>query len=202
MQLLMGSEENTQSENKNQPIDLLEKSLKSRRIFLSEDINMKSAKKVIDHLFLLEQDDKDKPIYLFINSPGGEVNSGLAIYDVMNFIKPEIYTIACGLVASIASIIYIQPPKERRFSLQFAEFLLHQPMIGGMQGSASELEIHAKQILKTRKQLNALIAEKTGQDLVKVEKNTNRDFWMDVQESIDYGLVGKLIRTAEELPTK
>jgi len=200
MHSINAQEEATGPDTKSPTVDLLEKSLKSRRIFLSEDINMKSAKRVIDHLFLLEQDNPDKPIYMFINSPGGEVNSGLAIYDVMEFIKPNVYTIACGLVASIASIIYIQPPKDRRFSLRFAEFLLHQPMIGGMQGSASELEIHARQILKTRKQLNALIAEKTGQDLAVVEKNTNRDFWMNVEESIQYGLVGKMITKVEDLP--
>ncbi len=188
------------SENeKKESVDILEKTLKSRRILLSEEVTMKSAKKIIDHLFLLEQDDPERPIYFFINSPGGEVNSGLAIYDVMEFIRPQVITIATGLVASIASIIYLQPEKQQRLSLPHAEFLLHQPMIGGIRGSASDLDIHARQILKTRSQLNNLIANKTGQDIKSVEQNTNRDFWMDVSASLEYGLVGKVITSAKDL---
>ncbi len=194
----MAQEETHQEEKKG--FDLVEKSLKTRKILLSEDVSMKTAKRIIDLLFLLEQEDPEKPIYMFINSPGGEVNSGLAIYDVMQFIQPRVYTIGCGLVASIAAIIYLQPEKKYRFSLPSTEFLLHQPMVGGMQGSASELEIHAKQILKARSYLNNLIATKTGQSLSVVEKNTNRDFWMNVEESLEYGLVGKAISTYKELP--
>lgn len=180
-------------------MSLLEKSLKSRRIFLSEDVNSKSAKKIIDLLFLLETEDPNKPVYFFINSPGGEVNSGLAIYDVMEFIACPVYTIGCGLVASIAAIIHLQPKKEMRLSLPHAEYLLHQPL-GQMQGSASELEIHAKQILKTRAELNLLISDKTGHKLDVVSENTKRDFWMDAQESLEWGLVGKIIRSSADLP--
>ena len=190
------------NEDKKQEQDqmsFLEKSLKSRRIFLSEDVNSKSAKKIIDLLFLLESEDPNKPIYFFINSPGGEVNSGLAIYDVMEFISCPVYTIGCGLVASIAAIIHLQPQKDMRLSLPHAEYLLHQPL-GQMQGSASELEIHAKQILKTRAELNQLISDKSGQKLDVVAENTKRDFWMDAQESADWGLVGAIIRSSKELP--
>ena len=191
--------ENEVNKQEKEDLSLLEKSLKSRRILLSEDVNSKSAKKIIDHLFLLETENPDKPIYFFINSPGGEVNSGLAIYDVMEFIKCPVYTIGCGLVASIAAIIHLQPQKEMRLSLPHAEYLLHQPL-GQMQGSASELEIHAKQILKTRAELNRLISDKTGHKLDVVAENTKRDFWMDAQESLDWGLVGKIVRNSSELP--
>ena len=150
-------------------------------------------------LFLLEADDEKKPIYLFINSPGGEVNSGLAIYDVMGFVKPNVVTIGCGLVASIAAIIYLQPEQKHRLSLPNSEYLLHQPL-GGAQGSASDLEIHAKQILKTRSELNQLISDKSGKPLTEVEKSTKRDFWMDARQSQDWGLVGKIITSASELP--
>jgi len=190
------------NEDKKQEQDqmsFLEKSLKSRRIFLSEDVNSKSAKKIIDLLFLLESEDPNKPVYFFINSPGGEVNSGLAIYDVMEFISCPVYTIGCGLVASIAAIIHLQPQKDMRLSLPHAEYLLHQPL-GQMQGSASELEIHAKQILKTRAELNQLISDKSGQKLDVVAENTKRDFWMDAQESAKWGLVGTIIRSSKELP--
>lgn len=190
------------NEDKKQEQDqmsFLEKSLKSRRIFLSEDVNSKSAKKIIDLLFLLESEDPNKPVYFFINSPGGEVNSGLAIYDVMEFISCPVYTIGCGLVASIAAIIHLQPQKDMRLSLPHAEYLLHQPL-GQMQGSASELEIHAKQILKTRAELNQLISDKSGQKLDVVAENTKRDFWMDAQESANWGLVGTIIRSSKELP--
>lgn len=193
---MSNSEEKKQEQDQ---MSFLEKSLKSRRIFLSEDVNSKSAKKIIDLLFLLESEDPDKPVYFFINSPGGEVNSGLAIYDVMEFISCPVYTIGCGLVASIAAIIHLQPQKNMRLSLPHAEYLLHQPL-GQMQGSASELEIHAKQILKTRAELNQLISDKSGQKLDVVAENTKRDFWMDAQESADWGLVGTIIRSSKELP--
>tara|TARA_Y100000589_G_C27167119_1_gene635190 strand:+ start:824 stop:1411 length:588 start_codon:yes stop_codon:yes gene_type:complete len=193
--------ENEENKQEKEDLSLLEKSLKSRRILLSEDVNSKSAKKIIDRLFLLETENPDKPIYFFINSPGGEVNSGLAIYDVMEFIKCPVYTIGCGLVASIAAIIHLQPQKEMRLSLPHAEYLLHQPL-GQMQGSASELEIHAKQILKTRAELNLLISDKTGHKLDVVAENTKRDFWMDAQESMEWGLVGKIVRSSSDLPEK
>lgn len=187
-----------EKEQEGENISLLEKTLKSRRILLSEEVNSKTAKKVIDMLFLMECDDPEQPIYLFINSPGGEVNSGLAIYDVMSFIQPTVYTIGTGLVASIAAIIYLQPEKKYRYSLPHAEYLLHQPL-GGMQGSASDLEIHATQILKTRTQLNHLISDKTGQDKEHVEQSTKRDFWMDASHAMEWGLVGKLIESSKDL---
>lgn len=192
------SEEKNKEEEKS---DILSLTLKSRKIFLSEDVNSKSAKKIIDTLFLLEQDNPDKPIYLFINSPGGEVNSGLAIYDVMEFIKPTVYTIGCGMVASIAAIIFLQPKAENRFSLKHSEYLLHQPL-GGMQGTASEIEIHAAQIIKTKAELNQLISDKTNKSLEDVKKDTNRDFWLDAAQATDYGMVSKTISSYSELPSE
>lgn len=189
-----------QEEQKNESNrTLIEYLLKSRRLLLSEAVDMKTAQKIIDLLFILEQESTEKPIYLFINSPGGEVNSGLAIYDVMQFIKPKIYTIGCGLVASIAAIIFLQPEKENRLSLPSSEFLLHQPSVGGIQGSASDLEIHANQILKMRTSLNQIIAQKTAQNMESVEKHTRRDFWMDAQQAYKYGMVGKVITKQAEI---
>jgi len=193
------AEEEVETKEKDRSEDLLVKSLKTRKVLLSEDVNSKSARKVIDHLFLLEQDDPDAPIYFFINSPGGEVTSGMAIYDVMEFLKPKIYTIGCGLVASIAAIIHLQPEKDARLSLPNAEFLLHQPL-GGMQGSASDLEIHANHILRTRTHLNDLISKKSGQPLGEVEKSTKRDFWMNATQALEWGLVGNIISKAGDLP--
>jgi|SaaInl4_135m_RNA_FD_contig_91_442765_length_3379_multi_3_in_0_out_0_2 ATP-dependent Clp protease, protease subunit len=195
------TEEKNQKNSDEKPVDLLVRTLKTRRVLLSEDVNSKSARKIIDQLFLLEQDDPDSPIYFFINSPGGEVTSGMAIYDVMEFLKPKIYTIGCGLVASIAAIIHLQPEKDARLSLPNAEFLLHQPL-GGMQGSASDLEIHANHILRTRTQLNDLISNKSGQSLDEVEKSTKRDFWMTARQALEWGLVGNIIARAEDLPGK
>lgn len=190
------TEETKKPENGNL---IMERMLKSRRILLSEPVDMKTAQKIIEYLFVLEQDDPEKPIYLFINSPGGEVNSGLAIYDVMQFIKPKIYTIGCGLVASIAAIIFLQPEKKYRISLPSTEFLLHQPSVGGIQGSASDLEIHANQILKMRTFLNRIISDKTAQGMESVEKHTRRDFWMNAKEACDYGMVSKIISCYTEL---
>ncbi|MCJ8346717.1 ATP-dependent Clp protease proteolytic subunit [bacterium] len=194
----MSEEEKNKEEEKT---DITALTLKARKIFLSEDVNSKSAKKVIDTLFLLEQDNPDKPIYLFINSPGGEVNSGLAIYDVMEFIKPTVYTIGCGMVASIAAIIFLQPEEKNRFSLAHSEYLLHQPL-GGMQGTASEIEIHATQIIKTKAELNQLISDKTKKSLEDVKKDTNRDFWLDAKEATAYGMVNKVISSYSELPSE
>jgi ATP-dependent Clp protease, protease subunit len=188
-----------EKQEENQSLGVLERTLRTRRILLSEEVTSKSAKRIIEMLFLLDDDSAELPIYFFINSPGGEVNSGLAIYDIMEFIRPQVYTIGSGLVASIASIIYLQPKKEYRLSLPNAEYLLHQPL-GGMQGTASDLEIHANQILKTRSHLNQLIADKSGQSLAQVELSTKRDFWMSASQSMEWGLVGKLMSSSSELP--
>jgi len=191
--------EETENKDEAQSPGILERTLRTRKILLSEDVTAKSAKRIIEMLFLLDDDSADRPIYFFINSPGGEVTSGLAIYDIMEFIRPQIYTIGSGLVASIASIIYLQPDKKQRLSLPNAEYLLHQPL-GGMQGTASDLEIHANHIIKTRSHLNKLIADKSGQSLSEVERSTKRDLWMSSSQSMEWGLVGKLLSSSAELP--
>lgn len=173
--------------------------LDSRTIFMSEAVTSRTAKKIVTDLLTLDASGED-PIYLYINSPGGEVNSGFAIYDTMRFIQPKVTVINTGLCASIATIINIAVPKERRFSMKNAKFLIHQPLISGqVYGQASDIEITATQILKTREKINKLLAEACGQEIKKVEEDTTRDYWMSAQEAQDYGLIGSIIDHKKEI---
>ena len=173
--------------------------LESRSIFLSEAVTAESAKKVVGDLLILDE-QSEAPIYLYVNSPGGEVNSGFSIYDTIRFIKSEVTVITNGLCASIATIINIAVPKERRLSLPNSKFLIHQPLIGGhVQGSASDLEITATQISKTKAKINQLLAKECGQELSRVEKDTLRDYWMTAEESLDYGLIGGIVTHKKEI---
>lgn len=175
------------------------KLLEKRTIFLFEAVNANVAKRVVNHLLALDT-ESDKPIYLYINSPGGEVNSGFAIYDGMRFVKSEVRVVNTGLCASIATIINLAVPKDRRFGLPNSRYMIHQPLIGGhIQGQASDLEITAKEIIKTRKKLNELIAEECGQPLEKVEEDTLRDYWMTAEEARDYGLIGRVVKKVTEI---
>lgn len=173
--------------------------LEARTIFLSEAVTSKTAKRVIADLFVLDE-TSDKPIYLFLNSPGGEVTSGFAIFDVIRYINSEVVVVTAGLCASIATVINVAVPKERRFCLPNSKFLIHQPLISGqIQGPASDIEITAVQIIKTRERINQLLADECGQSLIKVEEDTQRDYWMTAPEAIEYGLVGKIIKSKKEL---
>jgi len=169
------------------------KLLKSRTLFLSEAVTASTARKLVSDLLILDA-EAHTPITLFINSPGGEVNSGFAIFDTIRFLHSEVRVINAGLCASIATIINIATKKELRFSLPNSKFLIHQPLIGGhVQGSASDIEITATQILKTREKINKLLALECGQPLEKVEEDTTRDYWMDAAEALEYGLITKII---------
>ncbi len=179
---------------------LFENLVKSRCITLFSSINSATAKEVIEALLLLENIDNKAPINLFLNSPGGEINSGFAIYDIIRFIKPEVRIICSGLCASIATIILIAAKKENRYSLPNSKFLIHQPLIpGGISGQASDIEITAEQITKSRDKINRLLAEECGQALDKVEQHTDRDYWMTTVEAKEYGLVSKIINTHSEI---
>ncbi|MCX6128617.1 MAG: ATP-dependent Clp protease proteolytic subunit [Proteobacteria bacterium] len=176
------------------------KLLESRVIFVSEAINSTVAKRVISNLLAMDAQDSNKPIYMYLNSPGGEVNSGYAIYDTMRFIGSEVRVICTGLTASIATIMLLGAPKKHRYSMPNTRLLIHQPLIGGsIQGQASDLEITAKEILKTRAKINQLLAKECGQSLEKVEEDTVRDYWMNAQEALEYGLVTKIVANIKEI---
>ncbi len=176
---------------------LIHKILKTRNILLSGEINKSLAERIIRQLILLEAEN-DEPIKVFIDSPGGDADAGYAIFDMMRFVKPPIYTIGMGLVASAGAIILLAAPKERRLGLPNAHFLIHQPL-SGMRGVATEIEIHAHELDKLSQRINILIATETGQPLKKVEKDTDRDFWMNSEEARDYGLIERIILRRDEL---
>jgi len=188
-------EECEQSEKKEDAIS--EKLLKTRTILISGEINKKCAEKVVTQMLLLEADN-DTPIKILIDSPGGDVDAGYAIFDMARFIKPDIYMIGMGLVASAAALILLAAPKERRLGLPNSHYLIHQPL-SGIRGVATEIEIHAKEIEKTRQKINTLIAEETGKSIKQVGKDTDRDFWLSAEEALDYGLISKIIKTRNEL---
>lgn len=190
-------EEDNQGENKKSESNLIEKILKTRNILLSGEINKSLSERIIRQLILLE-DQGEEPIKVFIDSPGGDADAGFAIFDMMRFIKPDVIIIGMGLVASAAAIILLAAPKERRIALPNSHYLIHQPL-SGMRGVATEIEIHAKELDKLRRKINKLIAEETGQKIEKVEKDTDRDYWMNAEEAIEYGLISKIISNRDEL---
>jgi len=171
--------------------------LKKRTLTLFGEVDQHVAKRKAEQLLALSF-ESDDPITLFIGSPGGHVESGDTIYDMIQFIKPVVRTVGTGWVGSIATHIYLAAEKENRLSLPNTRFLIHQPA-GGMGGTAADVEIHAREILKTRERINATIAERTGQSLERVSKDTDRDYWMSPEESMEYGLVGRIIHSIDEI---
>ncbi len=193
--LFQNSEECGEQDKKEDAIS--EKILRTRTILLSGEVNKKLAEKVISQMLLLEAENSE-PIKVFIDSPGGDVDAGYAIFDMIRFIKPEVYTVGMGLVASAGALILLAAPKERRLALPNSHYLIHQPL-SGMRGVATEIEIHAKEIEKARKKINKLIADETGKNIKQVEKDTDRDYWMTAEEAAEYGLVSGIIKTRGEL---
>lgn len=175
------------------------KLLETRAIFMSEAVTSTTAKKIVADLITLDSINQN-PIDLYVNSPGGEVNSGFAIYDTIKFIDSPVRIINTGLCASIATIINVSVPKERRYSMPNARFLIHQPLISGqIYGQASDIEITATQILKTREKINLILSQECGQNLERLQEDTVRDYWMSAEESLEYGLIGKIINHKSEL---
>jgi len=174
-----------------------EKLFKSRSITIFGNIDDKLARSVTERLLALAV-DADEPISLYISSPGGHVESGDVIYDMIKFIKPEVRVIGTGWVASAATTIFLAAKKENRFSLPNTRYLVHQPL-GGARGDATDIAIQAEQIVKMRARINQLIADETGQALDRVAKDTDRDYWMTVEEAIEYGIVGKVIKSISEI---
>jgi len=180
--------------------DLFEKLLKSRTIVLSSGIDDKVAARVVNELLVLEADDAAKPITVYLNSPGGSITAGFAIYDVIRFVRPRVRIVCVGLTASMGTIILLAADKADRIALPNARFLIHQPLIAGnVYGPASDLEITANEILKSRARLNALLAAETGQPIERIERDTQRDFWMNAHEARDYGLVTVVAERRAEL---
>lgn len=186
------------TENEEKPkFNLQEKLVEARTILIYGEIDQKKAEEVTSQLILLSS-ISDEPIRIFINSQGGHVESGDTIFDMIRFITPEVKIIGTGWVASAGALIYAAAKLENRYSLPNTRFLLHQPL-GGVRGSAQDLAIEANEIIRMRKRLNEIFAEATKQPLEKIEKETDRNFWMTAQEAKKYGLVGKIISSAEEL---
>ena len=172
--------------------------LKQRTLTIFGEINKDVAQRTAEKL-LAQANESDDPITIYIGSPGGHVESGDTIFDIIRFIKPVVRTVGTGWVGSIATHIYLAPPKEHRYCLPNTRFLIHQPA-GGFGGDASDIEIHAREILRTRERINTIIAEQTGQSVEKVAEDTDRDYWMGAEESVEYGIVGTVIKTIDELP--
>lgn len=171
-----------------------------RAIFISEAIDSSVAKRVVSQLLSLESEKPGAAITIYLNSPGGEVTSGYAIYDTMRFITSEVRVVSLGLTASIATVIFCGAKKSHRYSLPNAKFLIHQPLIPGqIRGQATDLEITARDILKTRDRINELLSKECGQPLDRVEKDTSRDYWMTATEALEYGLVTKIIENIKDI---
>lgn len=179
------------------PDALAEKFLKTRQILLSGEINKDLAEKFNKQLLLLEA-DSDDPVYVYIDSPGGDVSAGFAIYDMIRFVKCPVVLIGNGLIASAAALILLAVDKKRRVGFANSEYLIHQPM-SGMRGTCSDIQIHAENLAKTKAKINKIISEATGKDLTTVEKDTDRDYWLNAEEAIAYGLISKVISNRDEL---
>jgi len=171
--------------------------LKNRTLTLFGEVNQEVARRTAEKLLALSY-ESDDPITLYISSPGGHVESGDVIYDMIQFIRPVVTTIGTGWVGSIATHIYLAAEKENRLCLPNTRFLIHQPA-GGFGGDATDIAIHAREIVKTRERINAVIASRTGQSLERVAQDTDRDYWMSADESVAYGLVGRIIRSVDDL---
>jgi len=185
-----------QSNRGERSYDIFSRLLKERIIFVTGEVNDQMADLVIAQLLFLESEDPKKDIQLYINSPGGSVSAGLAIYDTMQYVKPDVSTICVGMAASMGAILLTSGAKGKRYALPNADTLIHQPL-GGVQGQASDIEIHAKNILKKRELLNKILSERTGQPLEKIERDTDRDFILTAEEAKEYGLIDEVIYTSK-----
>jgi ATP-dependent Clp protease protease subunit len=172
--------------------DIYSRLLKDRIIFISDEINDVTASLVVAQLIFLEAEDPDKDIQLYINSPGGSITAGMAIFDTMNYIKPDVSTLCIGMAASMGAFLLAAGKKGKRFALPNAEIMIHQPL-GGTRGQAEDIRIHAERILKMRDSINKIISERTGQPLDRVKRDTDRDFFMEANEAKEYGIIDEVI---------
>jgi len=199
MNPLLDDEDDEDQENRKSPLidPLAARMLKTRTVLISGEIDKELAEKTIRQLLLLEAMN-DEPIRIFIDSPGGDADAGYAIFDMIRFVKPQVWTIGMGLVASAAAIIQLASPKERRVGLPNSHYLIHQPL-SGIRGVATDIEIHAKELEKLREKINLLIAQETGNQASQVEKDTDRDYWMNAEEAVKYGLINRVITNRSEM---
>ncbi|MCR4600718.1 MAG: ATP-dependent Clp endopeptidase proteolytic subunit ClpP [Clostridia bacterium] len=181
-----------QTHNGERSYDIYSRLLKDRIIFLGEEVTDHTASLIVAQLLFLESEDPEADINFYINSPGGSVSAGLAIYDTMQYIKPDVSTICVGMAASMGAFLLSAGAKGKRFALPNSEIMIHQPL-GGMQGQAEDMRIHAEHILHTKSRLNKILAANTGQRLSKIEKDTDRDNFMDPEEALEYGLIDKVL---------
>jgi ATP-dependent Clp protease protease subunit len=190
-------EEKEEKEEEKGGDPLMSRMLKTRTILLSGEIKKELAERTIRQLLLLEDMGED-PIRIFIDSPGGDADAGYAIFDMIRFVKPPVWTIGMGLVASAAAIIQLASPRERRVGLPNSHYLIHQPL-SGIRGVATDIEIHARELEKLREKINRLISVETGVDFSQVEKDTDRDHWMNAEEAVKYGLLSRIVANRGEL---
>ena len=174
--------------------DIYSRLLKERIIFLGDEINNVTANLVVAQLLFLEAEDPDKDIQLYINSPGGSVSAGFAIYDTMQYIKPDVSTICIGMAASMGAFLLAAGAKGKRFALPNADIMIHQPL-GGTQGQAEDIRIHAEKILQTRELINKILSERTGQPLERIRRDTDRDFFMTAEQAKEYGIIDEVIKS-------
>ena len=177
--------------------DIYSRLLKDRIVMLSGEINDAVASSIVAQLLFLEAEDPDKDIYLYINSPGGVITSGLSIYDTMNYIKPDVCTICIGQAASMGAFLLSSGAKGKRYALPHARIMIHQPL-GGAQGQATDIEIQAKEILRLKKILNEILAQNTGQSVKKIARDTERDFFMSAPEAVEYGLIDQVLEKSHK----
>ena len=174
--------------------DIYSRLLKERIIFLGGEVNDTIANLIVAQLLFLEAEDPDKDIQIYINSPGGSVSAGLAIFDTMQYVKPQVSTICMGMAASMGAFLLAAGEKGKRFALPNSKILIHQPL-GGSQGQAEDIRIHAENIIKTREQLNEILSERTGQSLEKISKDTDRDYYMTAEEAVKYGIIDEVVKS-------
>ncbi|MCB2290730.1 ATP-dependent Clp endopeptidase proteolytic subunit ClpP [Clostridium sp. CS001] len=172
--------------------DIYSRLLKERIIFLGEEVNDVTASLIVAQLLYLESEDPDKDIYLYINSPGGSITAGMAIFDTMQLVKPQVSTTCVGMAASMGAFLLAAGQKGKRFALPNSEVMIHQPL-GGFQGQATDIDIHAKRILRTKDTLNKILSERTGQSIEKIQHDVERDYFMSSQEAMEYGLIDEVI---------
>jgi ATP-dependent Clp protease protease subunit len=176
--------------------DIYSRLLKDRIIFIGEQVEDSMSNIIIAQMLFLESEDPDKDINIYINSPGGSVTAGLAIYDTMQYIRPDVATICMGQTTSMAALLLASGTKGKRYALPHSRVMIHQPL-GGAQGQATDIDIHAREILKIRDNLNAILAKHTGQDIARIRKDTERDFFMSSEEAKEYGIVDRVISKRE-----
>lgn len=193
------NEEKDSKKNQDAQSPLMEKFLKTRQIILTGEVTEELADSITRQLLILDSEDSKAPIYIYIDSPGGQVTSGFAIYDMIRFVQAPVYLIGTGLIASAAALILLAVPKERRLGLPNSRYLIHQPL-GQFEGVATDIEIYAKDMEKTRAKLNQIISDATGTALEQVTKDTERDCWLDSDEALKYGLISTIVEKRADLP--